>query len=261
MTRRRRSGTRSGAEVLTLKGHTGYVNSASFSPDGSRIVTGSWDNTARVWDAKSGAEVLTLKGHTSGVMSASFSPDGSRIVTASKDQTAKVWDARPLQEGKSVLMDAQRAYDQKQYATAARLWAEGWPATRDSTRIAGMFTAGNRPVPRPWRPPGKARRGQPRRRGEGDAPPAGSRRTEAELMDRTKQVESAPSQARLAMVKALAKWRGRRPRRRPRRGGPGQLPANEQKEWRALGRGCQLPDLTTAVFTSTDTDQKNYLRW
>ena len=38
--------------------------SASFSPDGSRIVTASEDRTAKVWDAGSGAEVLTLKGHT-----------------------------------------------------------------------------------------------------------------------------------------------------------------------------------------------------
>ena len=81
-TGRRRSGTRqSGAEVLTLKGHTDRVTSASFSPDGSRIVTGSGDKTAKVWDAQSGAEVLTLKGHTGAVTSASFSPDGSRIVT------------------------------------------------------------------------------------------------------------------------------------------------------------------------------------
>jgi WD40 repeat protein len=84
----------SGAEVFTLKGHTGWVLSASFSPDGSRVVTGSWDGTARVWDAKTGAEVLTLKGHNY-VNSASFSPDGSRIVTGSNDSTAKVWDARP----------------------------------------------------------------------------------------------------------------------------------------------------------------------
>ena len=40
------------------------MSSASFSPDGSRIVTGSWDKTAKVWDAENGAEVLTLKGHT-----------------------------------------------------------------------------------------------------------------------------------------------------------------------------------------------------
>ena len=55
---------RTGAEILTLKGHTGPVISASFSPDGSRIVTASRDRTAKVWDAATGAEVLTLKGHT-----------------------------------------------------------------------------------------------------------------------------------------------------------------------------------------------------
>ena len=71
------------SDLLTLKGHTGLRHSASFSPDGSRIVTASWDHTAKVWDARTGAEVLTLKGHTAQVFSASFSPDGSRIVTAS----------------------------------------------------------------------------------------------------------------------------------------------------------------------------------
>ena len=71
------------SDLLTLKGHTGAVMSASFSPDGSRIVTGSDDRTAKVWDARTGAELLTLKGHTDAVSSASFSPDGSRIVTGS----------------------------------------------------------------------------------------------------------------------------------------------------------------------------------
>ena len=48
----------------TLVGHTGEVWSAAFSPDGKRIVTGSWDRTAKVWDAGTGQELLTLKGHT-----------------------------------------------------------------------------------------------------------------------------------------------------------------------------------------------------
>jgi WD40 repeat protein len=87
---------RSGAALLTLKGHSDHVYWASFSSDGSRIVTASRDQTARVWDARSGAEVLTLKGHTAGVNSASFSPDGSRIVTAGGDRTVKVWDATPV---------------------------------------------------------------------------------------------------------------------------------------------------------------------
>ena len=80
-------------ELLTLGGNHSSVNSASFSPDGSRVVTAS-DETARVWDARSGAETLALKGHTGPVTSASFSPDGSRIVTGSHDETARVWDAR-----------------------------------------------------------------------------------------------------------------------------------------------------------------------
>lgn len=82
-----------GAELLTLKGHTDDVMSASFSPDGSRIVTGGQDNTVKVWDAKTGFELLTLKGHTGAVLSASFSRDGSRIVTQSDDRSVKVWDA------------------------------------------------------------------------------------------------------------------------------------------------------------------------
>ncbi len=63
------------SNLLTLKGHGGPVRSASFSPDGSRVVTGSHDQTAKIWDAKSGAVLLTLKGHTGSVFSASFSPD------------------------------------------------------------------------------------------------------------------------------------------------------------------------------------------
>jgi sugar lactone lactonase YvrE len=76
------------------------VNSVAFSPDGTRIVTGSSDATAKVWDAQSGTELLTLKGHSSTVNSVAFSPDGTRIVTGSSDYTAKVWDA---QSGKELL--------------------------------------------------------------------------------------------------------------------------------------------------------------
>jgi hypothetical protein len=69
------------------------ARSAAFSPDGTRIVTASWDNTSRIWDAAGGMEISRLSGHGSSVNSAVFSPDGTRIVTASRDNTARIWDA------------------------------------------------------------------------------------------------------------------------------------------------------------------------
>jgi WD40 repeat protein len=52
----------SGQELLTLKGNSNFVISIAWSPDGKRLATGSWDNTAKVWDAVSGRELLTLEG-------------------------------------------------------------------------------------------------------------------------------------------------------------------------------------------------------
>jgi len=64
-----------------------------FSPDGSRVLSSSSDDTAKLWDASTGELLVSLDGHTNGVRDASFSRDGSRVVTASWDNTAKVWDA------------------------------------------------------------------------------------------------------------------------------------------------------------------------
>jgi hypothetical protein len=71
----------------------GVVKSVAWSPDGNRLLTGSTDGTARVWEAAGGRELLTLKGHAGIVYSAAWSPDGARLATASWDGTAKVWDA------------------------------------------------------------------------------------------------------------------------------------------------------------------------
>ena len=76
--------------MKSLAGHTKGVQSVAFSPDGSRIVSGSWDNTVRVWDATSEEELKSLAGHTNSVQSV----DGSHIFSVSDNQTAWVWDAK-----------------------------------------------------------------------------------------------------------------------------------------------------------------------
>ncbi len=78
------------------------MSSVAFSPDGKRIVSGSWDQTVRVWDAQTGQELSPLKGHTGEVFSVAFSPDGKRIVSGSGDRTIRVWDAQTGQEAFSL---------------------------------------------------------------------------------------------------------------------------------------------------------------
>ena len=65
--------------LLTLKGHTGTVNSVTFSPDGRLIASASGDGTARVWDSATGENLLTLPADNQGVGTVSFSPDGQRL--------------------------------------------------------------------------------------------------------------------------------------------------------------------------------------
>jgi WD40 repeat protein len=79
--------------LTTFAGHADRVHTVAFSPDGTRIVTGSFDQTVRIWDTATGTELKVLAGHSDIVMSAVFSPDASRIVSASVDKTARVWDA------------------------------------------------------------------------------------------------------------------------------------------------------------------------
>jgi WD40 repeat protein/subtilase family serine protease len=77
--------------VRTLTGHTDWVRSVAFSPDGSLIASGSVDYTIKLWRVSDGALVRTLTGHTSGVSSVAFSPDGSLIASGSGDRTIRLW--------------------------------------------------------------------------------------------------------------------------------------------------------------------------
>eukprot|EP00873_Tetraselmis_striata_P021722 jgi/Tetstr1/441986/TSEL_003136.t1 len=75
-----------------LEGHSDYVSSVAFSPDGATVASGSGDTTVRLWDAASGALTATLEGHLSPVFSVVFSPDGATVASGSWDDTVRLWD-------------------------------------------------------------------------------------------------------------------------------------------------------------------------
>ena len=67
------------------------VYSVCFSPDGKQLVSGSLDETVRLWDVETGACVRTLEGHDSTVLSVRFSPNGRRVASGSDDRTVRLW--------------------------------------------------------------------------------------------------------------------------------------------------------------------------
>jgi WD40 repeat protein/tetratricopeptide (TPR) repeat protein len=77
-------------EKNRFQGHRASVLSVAFSPDGNSILTGSNDNTAKLW-SRDGTLLQTFSGHQAYVLSVAFSPDGNTILTGSNDNTAKLW--------------------------------------------------------------------------------------------------------------------------------------------------------------------------
>jgi WD40 repeat protein len=87
-----------GAELLSLKGHSGVITSIAFSPDNNRLATTSSDATIKVWDRETGQELLTLVGHSGRDNDVAFSPDGNRLAAGGPNGTVLIYDATPLPE-------------------------------------------------------------------------------------------------------------------------------------------------------------------
>jgi dynein assembly factor with WDR repeat domains 1 len=71
---------------------------AHFSLFSDKIVTGSFDKKAKIWDATTGQCYHTLKGHKMEIVCLSFDPHGMLVATGSMDNTAKLWDVETGQE-------------------------------------------------------------------------------------------------------------------------------------------------------------------
>jgi len=81
-----------GSQKAVLTAHTACVNSATFSTDGTLLVSGSDDSTVRLWDVQTGGFVQTFHGHTNDVLSVSISANCTMIASGSRDTTIRLWD-------------------------------------------------------------------------------------------------------------------------------------------------------------------------
>jgi WD40 repeat protein len=89
--------------LRTLEGHSASVNHVTITADGLRALSGSWDNSVKVWDLESGRELQTLNGHSASVSCVAATPDGRHAVSASEDDTLKIWDLESGREVRTVV--------------------------------------------------------------------------------------------------------------------------------------------------------------
>ena len=76
-----------------IAAHIDEVTSVAFSPDGQTLVSGSGDNTVRLWDLQGNAIGAPFRGHTDAVISVAFSLDDQTVVSGSYDKTVRLWPA------------------------------------------------------------------------------------------------------------------------------------------------------------------------
>ena len=85
-------------QLRRLEGHEGEVNAVSVFADGTRALSGSEDETLRLWDLESGEELRRLEGHEGEVWAVSVFADGTRALSGSEDKTLRLWDLESGEE-------------------------------------------------------------------------------------------------------------------------------------------------------------------
>jgi WD40 repeat protein len=162
----------SSGELLWKGAHRETVRMGAFSPDGRLLISGSNDDTARIWDSASGQPIGRELIHRGEVFTVGFSPNGKLAVTGGYDGAVRFWDVpsgrsigEPMRH-EGVVWTAVFSADGKRLLTGcadstARLWdvASCLPLSpplphRDHVNAAGISPSGDIAITgRMWRLP------------------------------------------------------------------------------------------------------------
>lgn len=85
-----------GKKIKVFRGHTDWIRTVLFSPDGKMILSTCGDGTLKLWDISTGKEIRTFHGRANFIYSASFSPNGKIALSTSFDKSMKLWDVATL---------------------------------------------------------------------------------------------------------------------------------------------------------------------
>ena len=118
---------RSGNVIRSFAGRPGYQTGATLTPDGRQVVTGSYDGTIAIWDARTGAEVRKFTASEQ-LNTVAVRPDGRTAVTSSSGEPPHVWN---LQSGDKVRTVGEPDDECMFFAFS-----------RDDRRIAGAMLSG-----------------------------------------------------------------------------------------------------------------------
>lgn len=114
---------------LVLRGHKGPIRSLCFNPDGTRLASGSADDSIRIWNLKTGEQESIFKGHSDWLSDLVWLPGQAGPISASLDGTVRIWSPRAEQQQRILRGHESYVYDAIFSEDGSKIYSGSWDKT------------------------------------------------------------------------------------------------------------------------------------